>query len=51
MWEAINRQYHEEEIIMAKQGKKYQEALKLIEADRFYSPKEAMELVKKNIHY
>lgn len=32
---------------MAKQGKKYQEALKLIEADRFYSPKEAMELVKK----
>ncbi|MCD8199044.1 MAG: 50S ribosomal protein L1 [Phascolarctobacterium sp.] len=28
-------------------GKKYVEALKLIEADRLYSPKEAVELVKK----
>lgn len=28
-------------------GKKYADALKLIEADRFYSPKEAVELVKK----
>ncbi len=28
-------------------GKKYQEALKLIEAGKFYSPKEAVELVKK----
>lgn len=28
-------------------GKKYAEALKLIEADKFYSPKEAVELVKK----
>ena len=28
-------------------GKKYVEALKLIEADKFYSPKEAVELVKK----
>jgi len=32
---------------MAKQGKKYQEAAKLIEAAKLYSPKEAMELVKK----
>mgnify|MGYP003288181864 FL=1 len=28
-------------------GKKYVEALKLIEADKFYAPKEAVELVKK----
>lgn len=28
-------------------GKKYEEALKLIEAGKFYSPKEAVELVKK----
>ena len=28
-------------------GKKYADALKLIEADKFYSPKEAVELVKK----
>ncbi len=28
-------------------GKKYQDALKLIEAGKFYSPKEAVELVKK----
>ncbi|WP_405379154.1 50S ribosomal protein L1 [Phascolarctobacterium sp.] len=28
-------------------GKKYTDALKLIEADKFYSPKEAVELVKK----
>ena len=28
-------------------GKKYVDALKLIEADKFYSPKEAVELVKK----
>lgn len=28
-------------------GKKYNNALKLIEADKFYSPKEAVELVKK----
>lgn len=28
-------------------GKKYNDALKLIEADKFYSPKEAVELVKK----
>ena len=27
-------------------GKKYADALKLIEADKFYSPKEAVELVK-----
>ncbi len=32
---------------MAKLGKKYQEAAKLIEADKFYAPKEAVELVKK----
>ena len=32
---------------MAKIGKKYQEAAKLIDAAKFYSPKEAMELVKK----
>ena len=32
---------------MAKRSKKYQEALNLIEADKFYSPKEAIELVKK----
>lgn len=29
-------------------GKKYADALKLIEADKFYSPKEAVALVKKN---
>ena len=32
---------------MAKTGKKYQEAAKLIDAAKLYSPKEAMELVKK----
>ncbi|MEG0970873.1 MAG: 50S ribosomal protein L1, partial [Acidaminococcaceae bacterium] len=32
---------------MAKQGKKYQEAAKLIEADKFYAPKEAVELMGK----
>ena len=32
---------------MAKFGKKYQDALKLIEADKMYAPKEAVELVKK----
>ena len=32
---------------MAKLGKKYVEAAKLIEADKLYSPKEAVELVKK----
>lgn len=32
---------------MAKKGKKYQEALKLIDATKLYSPKEAIELVKK----
>ena len=32
---------------MTKFGKKYQDALKLIEADKFYAPKEAVELVKK----
>ena len=30
---------------MTKFGKKYQDALKLIEADKFYAPKEAVELV------
>ena len=30
-------------------GKKYDDALKLIEADKFYSPKEAVELVKKTV--
>ena len=32
---------------MAKQGKKYAEAFKLIEKDKFYDPEEAIELVKK----
>ena len=32
---------------MSKQGKKYQDAAKLIEAGKLYSPKEAVELVKK----
>lgn len=32
---------------MAKVGKKYAEAVKLIEADKFYEPVEAVELVKK----
>lgn len=32
---------------MAEKGKKYQEAAKLIDADKLYSPKEAVELVKK----
>ena len=33
--------------IKAKQGKKYQDAAKLIEAGKLYAPKEAVELVKK----
>ena len=33
---------------MAKVGKKYAEAVKLIEAGKFYEPVEAIELVKKN---
>ncbi|WP_308419957.1 50S ribosomal protein L1 [Alkalicoccobacillus porphyridii] len=37
----------EEEIFMAKKGKKYQEALKLVDKDTSYSPAEAIELVKK----
>lgn len=32
---------------MAKRGKKYQEAAKLIDADKLYEPEEAVELVKK----
>lgn len=32
---------------MAKHGKKYQEALKLIESDKFYQPQEAISLLKK----
>lgn len=32
---------------MAKRGKRYQEAIKLVDADKFYSPAEAIELVKK----
>ena len=32
---------------MAKVGKKYAEAVKLIEAGKFYEPVEAIELVKK----
>lgn len=32
---------------MSKQGKKYQDVAKLIEQGKFYSPKEAVELVKK----
>lgn len=32
---------------MAKHGKKYQEAVKLIEPDKLYSPQEAVELAKK----
>ena len=32
---------------MAKAGKKYQDAVKLIEADKVYAASEAMELVKK----
>ena len=34
---------------MAKHGKKYIDAAKLIDADKFYSPKEAVELVKKTV--
>ena len=32
---------------MAKHGKKYDQAIKLVEADKFYSPEEASSLVKK----
>lgn len=32
---------------MAKRGKRYQEAVKLVDADKLYSPGEAIELVKK----
>jgi len=32
---------------MAKKGKKYQEVVKLVDADQFYAPEEAVELVKK----
>ena len=34
---------------MAKHGKKYIDAAKLIDADKFYSPKEEVELVKKTV--
>ena len=34
---------------MNKHGKKYVDAAKLIDADKFYSPKEAVELVKKTV--
>ena len=34
---------------MSKHGKKYVDAAKLIDADKFYSPKEAVELVKKTV--
>ena len=35
---------------MAKHGKKYTEAAKLIDQDKFYSPKESVELVKKTAY-
>lgn len=35
---------------MAKHGKKYAEAAKLIDRDKFYTPKEAVELVKKSAY-
>ncbi len=35
---------------MAKHGKKYTEAAKLIDQDKFYSPKEAVEFVKKTAY-
>lgn len=35
---------------MAKHGKKYAEAAKLVDANKFYSPKEAVELVKKTAY-
>jgi len=33
---------------VAKHGKKYQEAAKLIDAEALYEPQEALELVKKS---
>ena len=45
---SIHNYYNQlEKNILPKFGKKYQDALKLIEADKFYAPKEAVELVKK----
>jgi len=38
--------YHEEEKKMAKKGKRFVEAAKLVEADKFYDVKEAIALVK-----
>jgi large subunit ribosomal protein L1 len=35
---------------MAKQGKKYQEATKLIDKDKLYAPEEAIELAKKAVY-
>ncbi len=35
---------------MQKHGKKYREAVKLIEANKAYSPKEAVELIKKTVY-
>ena len=35
---------------MAKHGKKYEQAVKLVDADKLYSSKEAVELVKKTVY-
>ncbi len=35
---------------MTKRGKKYEEAAKLVDQERFYSPKEAVELIKKTAY-
>lgn len=44
---AITTFCKEEDTQMAKKGKKYQDALKQVDADKAYAPKEALELVKK----
>jgi large subunit ribosomal protein L1 len=38
---------HKEDYIMTKVGKKYKDASKLVDAEKLYAPKEAVELVKK----
>src|SRR5690606_23179190 len=38
---------HRRKLTMAQKGKKYQEVVKLVDADQFYAPEEAVELVKK----
>jgi large subunit ribosomal protein L1 len=48
MWEGYARDHHKEVKLMAKVGKKYQEAVKTFERTTFYEPEEALSIVKAN---